>query len=104
MLELPGTPWREAPWAEAEFLGWAPAQADWRAATSVRHLFTHFELRLAVRAARVDRITAPGLVLGRDALAAEALPTLARKCLAAATKAIDTAQPNAAAQSTLAVR
>ena len=50
-------------------------------AGQARHGFTHFELRLDVYAATVDAIDAPGLRRARTTLAAEALPTVMRKCL-----------------------
>jgi A/G-specific adenine glycosylase len=53
MLEVPGTDWLDdagelPPLSEA-----VPLAADWREAGEVRHVFTHFELRLAVFAAHV---------------------------------------------------
>jgi A/G-specific adenine glycosylase len=56
MTGLPGTDWRPAPWTEEEALALAPAQAGWRQAGSVRHGFTHFELRLDLLAARTERL------------------------------------------------
>ncbi|MGE4049079.1 MAG: A/G-specific adenine glycosylase, partial [Acetobacteraceae bacterium] len=53
MSELPGTPWRDAPWAAEEALVHAPLPADWRPAGQVRHGFTHFELTIDLFAARV---------------------------------------------------
>ena len=88
MTELPGTPWREQAWAEAEALALAPLEADWRPIGTVRHIFTHFALTLAVRDARCGTVPAQALV-GRflrpvPALGGEALPTLMRKALALA--------------------
>ncbi len=51
MTELPGTPWREEPWTEAQAMPHAPAQADWRPAGQIRHGFTHFELYIDLFAA-----------------------------------------------------
>ena len=62
MTELPGTPWREAPWTEAEALALAPAATEWRRAGTVRHVFTHFELQLQVFAGRVPHIEAAGFL------------------------------------------
>jgi A/G-specific adenine glycosylase len=90
MAELPGTPWRADPWAEAEALAHAPMAAPWRRAGAVRHVFTHFELRLDVFAAEIPAIAmraiAPGagFLCPAAALAAEALPSVMRKCLAVA--------------------
>ncbi len=78
MSELPGTEWRAAPWSETEALAAAPATVDWARAGEVRHVFTHFELRLDVFAAEADRTT--GMTLAGDA----ALPSVMRKCIAVA--------------------
>ncbi len=83
MTELPGTPWRDAPWTDAEALAHAPQQAEWRRAGTATHGFTHFELTLTLFAATTPRITAPGLLRPIDALSAEALPSVMRKCLRA---------------------
>ncbi|OJW24336.1 MAG: A/G-specific adenine glycosylase [Rhodospirillales bacterium 69-11] len=81
MTELPGTPWREAPWPEAEALGHAPIAADWRPAGQVRHGFTHFELILDLFAAEVPVIEAEGLLHPVDTIGEAALPSLMRKCV-----------------------
>jgi A/G-specific adenine glycosylase len=80
MTELPGTTWRAAAWPVAEALRHAPMAADWRPAGEVRHGFTHFELRLDLFAARVERIDAEGFLRPVTTLAAEALPSVMRKC------------------------
>ncbi len=54
------------------------------AAGQVRHVFTHFELRLDVLAARVPAIQADGFLCGLEELEAQALPTVMRKGVAAA--------------------
>lgn len=82
MTELPGTPWRAAPWPQAEALALAPAAAAWRHAGAVRHVFTHFELRLEVFAGRVGEVAAPGFLHPADALAQQALPSVMRKAAA----------------------
>lgn len=82
MWELPGTPWRAAPWAEAEALAHAPVSAaPWQpAAGEVVHLLTHRELRLRLMVAE-----APALPPGLSPLpAAAALPSLMRRLLALA--------------------
>ncbi len=84
MTELPGTPWRAAPWTAAEWRAHAPMSAEWRSAGEVRHGLTHFELTIAVFAARVPQIAAEGFLRPADALNAEALPSVMRKCVAAA--------------------
>ena len=86
MTELPGTDWRADPWRDAEFLPFAPMPADWRCAGEVRHGFTHFELRIAVLAAAVPTIEADGFLRPVAELAAEALPSVMRKCVAMAAR------------------
>ncbi len=83
MTELPGTPWRDTPWPEAEALAHAPQPANWRRAGSASHGFTHFELAITLYAAEVPSISAEGFLRPTDALADEALPSVMRKCLAA---------------------
>jgi A/G-specific adenine glycosylase len=81
MTELPGTTWRPAPWTEAEAMAEAPEPAAWRAIGEIRHGLTHFELRITVYAARLAAITADGFLRPADALDAEALPSVMRKCV-----------------------
>ncbi len=81
MTELPGTPWRTAPWSVAEALAHAPMTLDWRSAGQVRHGLTHFELVIDLFAARADPIEADGFLRPPDALASEALPSLMWKCV-----------------------
>ena len=83
MTELPGTPWRDTAWTEAEALALAPQPAAWRRAGTAGHGFTHFELAITLYAAEVPAITAEGFLRPADALAGEALPSVMRKCLAA---------------------
>jgi len=88
MWELPGTPWREAPWAEAEALAHAPlAGLAWRALPGeARHGFTHRELTLRGFAA-----SAPAGAAGAFRPVAEAqtvLPSALRKALGLAVPAI----------------
>lgn len=80
MAELPGTPWRAAPWSCDEALRHAPMPAAWRNAGQVRHGFTHLELRIDVYAARVPHIDADGFLHPIAQLADAALPSLMRKC------------------------
>jgi len=88
MLELPGAPWRAEPWSRAEALTFAPQAAEWRLAGQAAHGFTHFALTMDVYAARVERITAPGLLRDAGALEGEALPTAMRRCVRVATQAV----------------
>jgi A/G-specific adenine glycosylase len=82
MLGLPGTPWRAAPWEEAEALAHAPlAGVNWRPLPgAARHILTHRELSLRLYAG-----AAPGLPAGAEALpaqqAASVLPAAMRKLL-----------------------
>jgi A/G-specific adenine glycosylase len=81
MTELPGTAWRDAAWDEGEMLHHAPMAGAWRPLGEVRHGFTHFELRLVIYAARVERIEADGFRRPVSALDEEALPSVMRKCV-----------------------
>ena len=90
MSELPGTPWRAAPWSNEDALAHAPALADWRTIGQVRHVFTHFELRLEVRAATAPVIPTVSVIQGDSmiqplaALKEAALPSVMMKCIAMA--------------------
>jgi A/G-specific adenine glycosylase len=84
MTELPGTDWRAEPWPADAAVRAGPMPAAWRKAGEVRHVFTHFELRLDVFAARVESIDAPGFLRTADMLQAEALPSVMRKGVAVA--------------------
>lgn len=67
----------------------APFAAAWREAGTVTHVFTHFELRLAVFHARVDRPAPEGAWWSpREDVPGEALPTVMKH-------AIETAIPGA---------
>lgn len=85
MLELPGAPWREAPWSRDDALLHAPQSAEWRLAGQAAHGFTHFTLTMDVYTARVDRIVGEGLLRDAADLAGEALPTVMRRCVRVAT-------------------
>jgi A/G-specific adenine glycosylase len=63
-----------------------PFVADWRAAGTVSHVFTHFELRLDVFHAETDRSTTPhGMFWSMpEDLPGEALPTVMKKAIEAA--------------------
>ncbi|MGF1629874.1 MAG: A/G-specific adenine glycosylase [Kiloniellaceae bacterium] len=83
MMEVPSTPWREAPWPAAEARELVPLAAEWRELPGlVRHTFTHFHFEVTVWAARA---ASPQVGTGRwvalDALADEALPTVMRKII-----------------------
>jgi A/G-specific adenine glycosylase len=53
MLEVPGTDWRTESWEDDVAMACAPVQGQsWQRTTAVRHIFTHFDLRLEVLVAR----------------------------------------------------
>ncbi len=84
MLELPGTPWRDAPWGGAEALAFAPVPGlEWRRVPgAARHGFTHFELEMALFAAEVPALAPPeGMEWRPLAEAAAAMPTVMRRLL-----------------------
>jgi A/G-specific adenine glycosylase len=86
MWEVPGTPWRDSAWAEAEAAAHAPAPGEWRAVPGVaRHGFTHFELAATLRVAEVPALPPEGW---HDAARADAiLPRAMRRLLALAAEA-----------------
>jgi A/G-specific adenine glycosylase len=76
MLGWPGSAWAESP-AEVP-----PLTADWRdPGAEVRHTFTHFHLRLALRVAWVplDAASDRGHFVPRPAFSPASLPTVMRK-------------------------
>ena len=84
MLEVPGTPWRETPWTEAEAAEFAPLPGlRWHRVPGIaRHGFTHFELEMLLLETRVPRIEAPtGMEARSLAEAGGALPTVMRRLL-----------------------
>ena len=87
MVEVPGTPWRDAPWSHDEALAHAPIAGEWRPLRGdVRHTFTHFHLTLSVVAARSgDEID--GQWCPRQDIAEAGLPSLMRKVAKHALKA-----------------
>jgi A/G-specific adenine glycosylase len=85
MMELPSSPWREAPWPADEAGATAPMTDGWTVLPGlVRHTFTHFNLELTVWAGRA---TVAEPLAGKaeecwvplDGLADEALPSVMRK-------------------------
>ncbi len=64
----------------------APAATDWRDAGEIRHIFTHFGLTLAVRAARVATLPEAAL---RAPAATAPLPSVMRKALDAGRAALN---------------
>ena len=86
MLGWPGSDWSEQPKDSP------PCNADWiRVPGEVRHEFTHFRLRLTVRAARLSENHSPnkGEFLVASDFDPQALPTLMRKAYAHALPALN---------------
>ena len=86
MLGWPGSEWNDAP-AETP-----PLDARWRdVGAEVRHTFTHFHLRLALRVADVPAGTRPdrGTFVPRAEFRPAALPTVMRKAYDLAVTALD---------------
>lgn len=81
MIGLPGTEWTATPFTDP-FMA-APLKADWRqVSTEVKHIFTHFELRLTVYAAEVTSEGSNQNWAQADIL--KGLPTVFKKALNAA--------------------
>ncbi len=86
MMEIPSTPWRAEPWPIDEAVAAAPLAVKWKPLPGVvDHVFTHFNLELAVVVARPGKGgAAPGEIEGGewclvDSLDAQALPSVMRK-------------------------
>jgi len=76
MLGWPGTDWSAAP------AGRPPVEAEWEdPGAEVRHTFTHFHLRLALRIARLPMDTEPsrGVFVPETRFRPASLPTVMRK-------------------------
>lgn len=84
MLEIPGTPWRDAPWPRAEALPHAPIPGlRWSALPGeARHGFTHFELRMALLTAPFAGHPPDGCAWMTPEAAGAAMPTAMRRLLA----------------------
>ena len=82
MMGFPGTPWGEAP---TDSLSAAPANAEWQKRDEVvRHVFTHFELRLDVYTAGIlNRESISGEWAKLTYISDYALPTVMKKVLKA---------------------
>jgi A/G-specific adenine glycosylase len=83
MLEIPGTPLREAPWSRTEALDHAPLpRLDWRDCEGeARHGFTHFELRMRLMTGRAEVAAPAAAAWMTPAAARAALPTAMRRLL-----------------------
>ena len=77
MMEVPSTPWEE----RDDFHDAPPVEADWRDLPGlVEHGFTHLQLQLKVKAARIDgRKARFGVWVPVERFGDHALPTLTRK-------------------------
>jgi A/G-specific adenine glycosylase len=91
MLEVPGTDWRETPWGDDEAMACSPfartdwPQIGWQVAGAVRHIFTHFDLRLTVLVA-FDALEPTNNAMWRLAVAdieTAALPSVMMKVIKA---------------------
>ncbi len=85
MAEVPTTGWTARLDGDTD-VDAAPFPANWISAGSITHVFTHFELRLAIyRAGEVQKdIAADGWWVKVEKLTGEALPTVMKKAIAAA--------------------
>lgn len=92
MLGWPGNDWASTPDAAEP-----PVAGDWHPAGEVRHVFTHFHLRLQVMVARLDAGRNPekGFLVGADAFRPSDLPTVMRKAHDAAMRAFATVEQGA---------
>lgn len=89
MIELPSTPWRDAPWSMTEAAGAAPGAAEWKQLPGiVQHGFTHFRLELALLAGTTAE-SANGIWAKPSEFARYALPTLTKKAIRHAQSASD---------------
>lgn len=84
MLEVPGTPWRDAPWTVAEALPHAPLPGlAWTDLPGeAAHGFTHFELRMRLLRADAAGEAPEGYAWMSPEAARAAMPTVMRRLLA----------------------
>jgi A/G-specific adenine glycosylase len=80
MVGLPTSDWRAEPWGEDESLAAAPVKLAWRAAGSIRHVFTHFSLSLRVFAGLAP-VADPSFLWMERAAAQAGAPTLFRRAI-----------------------
>lgn len=79
MLELPGSPWEAA--MPASPLEYAPEQRNWEKCDGqVKHVFTHFELRLDVYRAETSK-NEEGIWVNPKDMSSFAVPTLTKKAI-----------------------
>ena len=84
MIEVPSTPWRAKPWADAEAKKAAPLKARWRRLPgAVAHGFTHFDLELVILAAAAQGAgPSDGFWVEPGRLKDHALPSVMKKVIA----------------------
>jgi A/G-specific adenine glycosylase len=85
MLEVPNLSWRDTPYEpSACVMDGFPTKTDWQACEPVRHVFTHFELRMQVFAASHAQVqnVVGYLHLALGELGTAALPSLMQKIVA----------------------
>jgi len=89
MMEIPTNTWRPEPWTPDEARGVAPVAAEWRELPgTIRHVFTHIDLRLTMLAATMQAIPAGMLAAPLDGLGGYALPSIMRKIVKAASSGL----------------
>jgi A/G-specific adenine glycosylase len=80
LMEIPSTPWVEAPWQATAALAHAPDGVGWRLLEgSVGHTFTHFHLELAILVGQGSGLVGEGIWVHPDRLSDHALPTVMKK-------------------------
>lgn len=87
MSEVPTSAWTARADGETGIAA-APFPAEWQAAGSIRHVFTHFELDLSVYHAKVGGMGVPEGWWWSSSIAEEALPTVMDKAIEAAVPGI----------------
>ncbi len=94
MLEVPNLPWRDTPYEKSEIVIWEnDLEAKWSEGEPVRHVFTHFELRMhifAILHAHVQNLDGFHHLALAD-LGTAALPSLMQKIIASGQRALDLA-------------
>lgn len=80
MLEFPSSPWQEEPQKPQAVRDYRPEGRGWQClAPDVRHIFTHFELRLTVWHGSIRQHAPDALALHPDEMDQAALPGLMQK-------------------------
>jgi A/G-specific adenine glycosylase len=88
MMEVPTSAWRGETWTAEEAVGTAPVKTRWRSLPgTVRHVFTHIDLRLTLISARVAEAPKGMIAAPLEKLGDYALPSVMRKIVSAATRA-----------------